>query len=303
MLRGEPLASGTARSLIVLVSFTWGFNWVATRILLQFLPPLTLRSVAVDLGALVLFCVAALKGDELWLPRGERTKVAVAGFFNVAVFNACAVYSQVFGSTSRAVVIAYSMPIWAFLLGRWWLKEKSSPAKLTGIFLCAAGLALLLVPASDQGIPLGALFALACALSWAIGTIYQKQANLTVSLVCSTAWQLLLGGLVLTVCMLASEGMPHLAQLRPAPAVVLLAYSGFIAMGFAYFLWFVALANLPATTASIGTLLVPTVGVVVSVVMNGERPTFLDSVGFFLIFVSAGIVLLEPSLSRRQQSY
>ena len=52
------------------------------------------------------------------------------------------------------------------------------------------------------------------------------------------------------------------------------------------------------TTASIGTLLVPTVGVAASVVMNGERPTFLDTIGFFLIFVSAATVLLEPKPSR-----
>jgi drug/metabolite transporter (DMT)-like permease len=301
MVRGEPVGIGTARSLVVLVGIAWGFNWIATRILLQRIPPLTLRSVALDLGALVLFAVAALKGDRLWIPPGERTKVAVAGFFNVAAFNACAVYSQVFGSTSRAVVIAYSMPIWAFLLGRWRLKEKSSTAKLAGILLCAAGLAVLLLPTSRQGMPLGALFALLCAWSWAIGTIYQKKAKLTVSLLCSTAWQLLLGAVVLTICMLTFEGMPHLAQLDATPAPFLLAYSGFIAMGFAYFVWFVALANLPATTASIGTLLVPTVGVVASIVINGERPTFLDTMGFFLIFVSAATVLLEPKLSWHQQ--
>lgn len=269
-------------------------NWVATRILLQSLPPLTIRTLALALGAVVLFGAAALNGHRLAIPRGERTKVAVAGFLNVTVFNVCSVYSQVFGSTSRAVVIAYSMPIWAILLGRLVLGERTNTVKLVALVLCAVGLAILILPAMQHGLPLGALFALGCAWTWAAGTVYQKGAKLAVPPLCSTAWQLLLGAVILAVGMLWFDGLPDPAQLGGQTGIWLL-YSGAVAMGFAYLIWFVLLSKLPTATAAIGTLLAPVVGVAASIAISGERLGLGDTVGFALIFVAAATVLLEPA--------
>jgi drug/metabolite transporter (DMT)-like permease len=293
MQNRERRGSEAARTLIVLVGFAWGFNWVATRILLQSLPPLTIRALAIGLGAVVLFAGAALKGDRLIIPRGERMKVAIASFFNVTVFNAFSVYSQVFGSTSRAVVIAYSMPIWTFLLGRLVLKERASAAKVAGLALCAAGLGFLLFPTSPQAQPLAAVLALGCAWSWAAGTVYQKRTRLVVPILCSTAWQLLLGAVVLGAGMFALDGAPRLEQLHGIPAALII-YSGVVAMGLAYLVWFTALRELPTATAAIGTLLVPVIGVAASIIINGERPSLSDAVGFVLIFGAAAAVLLEP---------
>ena len=73
-------------------------------------------------------------------------KVLIAGFFNVAVFGVGSAYAQVYGTTSRAIVIAYSMPIWSALLARFVLKEKLNAVKLVALALCAAGLAILIWP-------------------------------------------------------------------------------------------------------------------------------------------------------------
>ncbi len=296
-MAGRWRRSEAARALILLVGFAWGFNWPATRILLQSFPPLTLRALAIGLGAAVLFGVAAIKRASISIPRGGRTKVVVAGFFNVVVFNACSVYSQVFGSTSRAVVIAYSMPIWTFLLGLLVLNERVSAAKLTALSFCTVGLGLLLFPISLDRPLLAGLLALCCAWSWAAGTVYQKKARLSFPLLASTAWQLLLGAGVLGTGMLVFDGVPNLAELSKG-AVALLVYSGVVAMGLAYLVWFVALEKLETNTASIGTLLVPVVGVAASVVVNGEWPTSLESTGFILIFIAAAAVLLEPARPR-----
>ncbi len=102
--------NAAARNLICIVGLAWGLNWLVTRLLLQSLAPLTLRTLAIALGALVLFGIAILKRQGLDIPARQRRKVAMAAIFNVTVFDACSAYSQLFGSTSRAVVIAYSMP-------------------------------------------------------------------------------------------------------------------------------------------------------------------------------------------------
>ena len=113
----------------------WGFNWVAARIILEALQPWALRTIGIGLGTLTLFAAAAISGVPLSIPRGERLKVVIAGFFNVAVFGVGSAYAQVYGTTSRAIVIAYSMPIWAALLARLVLKEKLNAVKLAALAL------------------------------------------------------------------------------------------------------------------------------------------------------------------------
>ena len=49
-------------------------------------------------------------------------------------------------------------------------------------------------------------------------------------------------------------------------------------------------------TASIGSLLVPVVGVIGSALVNGERPDLSDAIGFALIFAAAATVLLQPNV-------
>lgn len=296
VLRDTESARGTAgaKLLVVVMGFAWGFNWVATRIILQSLPPWTMRTLGVGLGALVLVTAALVARMPITVPRGDRLKIVIAGFFNVAIFNVCSAYSQIYGTTSRAVVIAYSMPIWASLLARLLLKEKLTPVKLTALSLCALGLAILIGPLAQSGFPLGALFALGCAWSWAAGTIYLKAARLETPTLVASFWQLLFGWVMLAAGALAFEGLPQLWPL-PGSVVGWIAYNGLIGMGLTYFIWFVIVDRLPTMTASIGSLLVPVVGVIGSTLVNGERPGLYDIIGFALIFAAAAGVLLQPN--------
>jgi drug/metabolite transporter (DMT)-like permease len=95
--------------------------------------------------------------------------------------------------------------------------------------------------------------------------------------------------------MLAFDGLPQLWPL-PGHIVAWLGYNGFIGMGLTYFLWFVVVDRLPTTTASLGSLLVPVVGVIGSAWLMGERPNLTDAIGFACIFAAAASVLLQPNV-------
>jgi drug/metabolite transporter (DMT)-like permease len=286
-------AATTAKLLVVVMGFAWGFNWIATRIILSALPPWTMRTLGIGLGDLTLFVAAAVTGVSLVVPRGERLKILIAAVFNVGIFNVCSAYAQVYGTTSRAIVIAYSMPIWAALLAHFVLKEKLNAVKLAALALCATGLAILIFPLARAGFPFGALLALGCAWAWAAGTVYLKWAKIRAATLAIAAWQLLFGWLMLLAGMLMFDGLPQLAPL-PAHVVAWIAYNGLIGMGLAYFLWFVVVDRLPTATASLGSLLVPVVGVIGSAIVVGERPSLTDMIGFACIFVAAASVLLQP---------
>jgi drug/metabolite transporter (DMT)-like permease len=288
-------AAASAKLLVVLMGLGWGINWVAARIILEALPPWTMRTVGIGLGTLTLFAAAMISGVPLSIVRRDWLKVVIAGFFNVAVFGAGSAYAQVYGTTSRAIVIAYSMPIWAALLARLVLKERLNAIKLAALGLCATGLTILIWPLARTGFPFGALFALGCAWSWACGTIFLKWVRIAAPTLAAAAWQLLFGWLMLAAGMLAFDGLPQLWPL-PGHIVAWLGYNGFVGMGLTYFLWFVVVERLPTTTASLGSLLVPVVGVIGSAWLVGERPSLSDAIGFACIFAAAASVLLQPNV-------
>jgi len=284
--------SRSARFLVFAIALGWGFNWIASRVILEWLPPWTMRALGIGLGAITLVLVAVARRIPLALTKRQFVHVVVAAALNVIIFNVCSAYAQVFGTTSRAVVIAYSMPIWAALLAVVVLGERLDRVRLLALALCVAGLLMLILPQARVGFPLGALFALGCAWGWAAGTVYLKWARIEAPSLTITAWQLLIGFFALAVGMFLAEGIPHALDLPPKVWAWII-YNGLIGLGLTYFMWFVVVERLPAITASIGALLVPVIGVVASAVLIGEVPTVSDAIGFALIFFAAAAVLIR----------
>jgi drug/metabolite transporter (DMT)-like permease len=196
--------------------------------------------------------------------------------------------------TSRVVILSYSMPIWASLLAWLILGERLNVMSMAGLVLCILGLTVLIYPLAELGVPLGLLLAVAAALSWAAGTVYLKWARMQADVITVTAWQILIAFLVIAACIPLFEETTHLSSISWA-AVFALVYQGVIGTGVAYFLWFSIVRRVPAATASLGSLCVPVVGILSSMLILGDRPSLADAIGFTLIFAAAACVLLQPS--------
>ena len=287
--------AATARLLVVLLAFAWGLNWIAAAWGLREVPPWSMRFAGAGIGAALLFAVAALFGHDLHVPRRERVHVAIASLFNVAGFQIFAAFAQLSGETSRAIIITYSMPIWTTLLSVLVLREKFNAIRALALTLCIAGLGILVWPLFEHGFPRSVFYALACAWSWCIATVYLKWVKATVPPLANAAWQLLFGFFFIGAGMFIFEGYPHLWPLH-TEALLSVLYIGVFGVGLAHFLWWSIVARLPAITASIGALLVPVIGVTASTILLHERPTVPDIIGFVLIFAAAACVLLQPNV-------
>ena len=68
------------------------------------------------------------------------------------------------------------------------------------------------------------------------------------------------------------EGHPHLWPLRNETILAVL-FVGLFGVGLAHFLWWSIVGRLPTVTASLGSLLVPVIGVTASTIVLGERLT------------------------------
>jgi drug/metabolite transporter (DMT)-like permease len=293
--QAEAGVGGRAKLLVVLLAFAWGLNWVAAAVALREVTPWTLRFAGASIGAATLFAAAFLTGHNLRVPRREYVHVMVASFFNVAAFQILSGFAQLSGETTRAIIITYSMPIWATLLGRAVLGERLNAIGWLAFALCVAGLTILLWPLFTGGFPPAVYYSLACALSWAFATVYMKWVKATVEPLANAAWQLLFGFVFIAAGGFMIEGYPHLWPIHSETILAIL-FVGLFGVGLAHFLWWSIVGRLSTVTASIGVLLVPVIGVTASTVLLGERLTTPDAIGFFMIFAAAACVLLQPNV-------
>jgi len=292
-------AAATAKLLVVLLAFAWGFNWIAAAWALTEVSPWSLRFAGAGIGAAILFAAALLTGHDLRVPRGEVRHVMIAGFFNVAAFQILSGFAQLSGATSRAIIITYSMPIWTTMLSTLVLGEKLTRVRVVAFCLCVAGLATLLWPLFANGFPPFVFYSLGCALSWCIATVYIKWAAVKIEPLANAAWQLLFGFLFIAAGTLVFEGWPVLWPLGSRTLLAIL-YVGLFGVGLAHFLWWSIVGRLPTITASLGSLLVPVIGVTASAFMLNERLTVPDILGFTLIFAAAACVLLQPNVKHTE---
>jgi drug/metabolite transporter (DMT)-like permease len=282
--------SGSLRAWLLLIAVSWGFNWPAVKLALNEMPIWSMRWAGLTAGSALLLLLARASGRSLQVAAQHWPALILAGLLNVTLFNVLTAVAQTLMPTSRAVILAYTMPLWTALLARIFLGERLSARRRTALALGAAGLAAVLVPLRSQlGTPsLDAAVAaiLGAAIAWAAGTIVIKRAQFSSDPLVITAWQLAIGAISVGLGAVAFESeelralsfWPH-----SLPGWGGLLYSSVIGIALSYFLWFGMVARLPAATAAIGVLLVPVVGVTASMAMMGERPSLADGVGFVLI--------------------
>jgi len=283
-----------AKLLLLALSFCWGLSWATMRIALDEVSPWTLRVLCYSIGAVTLLLLLRVQGRSLAIPYGRAwLHVGVAALFNVISFGLAGTFAQLLASTSRVIIINYSMPIWGSLMAYFVLGERIGIRSAIGLVLCIAGLSVLVYPELDLSLnePIGLLLAFICSLSWGAGTIYMKWARIQGDLMAITFWQVVLGVVTFAVGFLIFQGAPTIEPLQWRTWASLL-FTGVLGTGIAFFIWFNIIGRLSTATASLGALINPVVGVIGAVILLGDRPTIPDIVGFALISSAAACVLI-----------
>jgi drug/metabolite transporter (DMT)-like permease len=257
--------------LLLLTALGWGSNWPMLKLLLAEMPPLAARSWA-GMAAAALFALgASALGIPLAVPRRFWGRLAVASLLNVTAWMGFATVGLLWLRASEAAILAYTMPVWTALLAWPVLGDRPSGQRVAGMALGLGSVAVLM---AGRGIEFGlaklpgmALVLLA-ALLFALGSVLAKRYPLPMHPAAAVTWQVGLGCLPLWLLSFVVEDVPWTSL--SAEAWFFLVWMAVVALGLAYLCWFGALARLPASTATLGTLLTPVVGVIGAGIFVGE---------------------------------
>jgi drug/metabolite transporter (DMT)-like permease len=280
--------------LLALLSLGWGFNWPIMKIVIREIPLLMFRGDCILLASLGLFGIAWLSGQPLRVPAGRWRQLLAMASCNIAGWNLFAIYGVSMLPSGRAAILGYTMPIWSALLSVWFLHEPLSRRRLAGLVLGMGGMALLIGAEFEKlgSAPTGVILMLIAAIFWAGGLVIYKRNPLPMPITALTAWQALLGGIPIALAGHLLESVEW-SRVSFWPMFGFW-YNVFIGLLFCYWAWNKLVQMVPAAVSSLGSLIIPVVGVFSGMLVLGETPRWQDFAALALVLTAIATVLLPP---------
>lgn len=292
MQSGKQFNALTEYALLGLLALLWGSSYTLVKVAVTEIPPLTLIASRVVIAGSVLLLVVALSGEKF--PRDLKTnlQLLVQSFLNSFGAWTLLAWGQQHIDSSMAAVLNSTSPLFVVLITLLFLKQvKVLPRKIFGVVLGLFGVVLIVGIDVLKGLGTqvaGQFAALGGAAMYASAALYGKRfANLPASI---TAASTMLWAMVLTVPAALIFDAPW--TLSPS----MLAISAVVGLSvFSTALALLIYFRLLKTLGSIGTTsqayLRAGVGVILGVVLLGERLTPMISIGLALALL--GVVMIN----------
>lgn len=274
------------------VGFLWGLNWPAVKFILTEVPPITMRAVSFSSAAIILALVVMRSKQTFRLQRDEIIPTAIVGAFLIFGFNVLTAFGQMIVETSKATIIAYTMPSITAVLAAFYLKERIKLQTILALVIAMMGLAIMVSEDMTQLIqnPIGPIIMFVAALSWSIGNVGLKAVEWRLQPLPLTVWFFVFSSLIAWPLVFIYE--PLGAQNLPSLKVLaMLAYHVIGPMVICYLLWAYLVSQLPTTIASISILIAPVVGVLSSILFLDNDVTWRIMTALTTILISITLVL------------
>lgn len=301
-MHGSTRAPAWARVCIALgIAAIYSFCFVSIKAGLAFAPPLLfggLRALIAGLALLVL--MVALR--QRVLPASEHwPRIVTLGLTATTIAFGAMFLSPGRAGAGIASVLGNLQPLIVIGLAAIFLQERVTPAKWAALALGLLGVALIASPSlsgPDAHRVTGGLLALAASGGLAAGNVIVKRLGADLSLLTLTAWQLIIGSLVLLAGSLVIE--PGASITWNAEFVGLLLFLALIGTSLTTAAWYWLIQGEEVGRVTIFLFLVPVFGLVLAALIFGEQITPLETAGIAMILAGVGAVAWESVRGPRQ---
>ncbi|MFD1695707.1 DMT family transporter [Roseibium aestuarii] len=286
--------------MLLFLGSIWGGSFVVAKVAVAEIPPLVLVFLRVLLAGAVLHLVLRARGLRFPTDRRTLRDFAVMGLLNNAIPFSLLFLGQTAISASLASILNATTPIFAFLVAALWLgHEPVRLHRIAGVLVGLGGIAVLL-SSSLTGLAHDPVWAqLAClgaAVSYGLSASWGRRFRGMPPLVTATGQMTASTVIMAPVALISGLSWTPLETSLTAWGCVLAL--ALIATAFAYLLFFRVLASAGATNASVVTMIVPAVAVILGALLLGESLTLTQTGGLGLLL--AGLVVLDGRLFTRK---
>jgi drug/metabolite transporter (DMT)-like permease len=277
--------------VLLLANALYATSYVASRLVLETVPPATLAFIRLAVGALIL--LVACRGRLTFRPAAtvsaaDRWRIAGMGVIGFAAAFALSHWGIVRSTASNAALLIVVEPIAVMLLSPVLLGEKLSRREAGAAALALVGTLVVVVNGipgwSGQLVPhwQGDALLIAAGLAYGAYSLLGRDVLLRHDALRVTT-QSILWGVVATAPLAAFELSAHPLSHWSVWALVGVAYLSIVITALGYLVWNWALARIPAPRAAIFLSVQPVMGALLGVVLLGETVSVFTAAGGALI--------------------
>lgn len=291
MNRSQLLAYGGVTFSVVV----WGASFIATKVVLREVSPMTVVWLRFGIGILVLSLANLMRGQMSLPSRRDALYFSLLGFIGITFHQWLQSTGLVTAQASTTAWIVATTPIFMAILGWAVLGERLDGTQVVGIVLAAVGVLLVVSNGNLASLAVGKfgtrgdILILISAGNWAVFSALSRRglghhpASWMMLFVMGFGW------LYVTIWLLAGPGFSEITQLS-LHGWSGVAFLGIACSGLAYIFWYDGLKAIAASQVGSFLYLEPLVAVIVAALILGEPVLFASMTGGGTILLGIWLV-------------
>jgi drug/metabolite transporter (DMT)-like permease len=285
----------TAYIEITFAVVVWGASFIATKVALHDLTPVTVVWLRFAIGVLILGVAARIKNQFTLPDKSDALYIGLLGFLGITFHQWLQSTGLQTVQASTTAWIVATTPVFMAVLSWLFLRERLAWLQIGGIFLAVLGVLMVVSKGDLHGLfsgdfgPIGDILIVISAPNWAVFSILSNRglqkypATRMMFFVMATGW------LFTSILFFSSGNVADIGNLTPA-SLAGIAFLGIFCSGLAYIAWYDGLQALPATQVGAFLYLEPLVAVLVAWAILGESLIPIALLGGAVILLGVRLV-------------
>jgi len=276
----------------------WGASFIATKLALRDLNPVTVVWLRFAIGVIILGIATAAKRQFSLPNKQEWIYFAILGFLGIAFHQWLQSTGLVTAQASTTAWIVATTPVFIALLSWIFLHEKLRWIQVTGIILAMAGVLLVVSKGDIRGLfaghfgTPGDILIMISAPNWAIFSILSRRGLQRHQATQMMFFVMLIGWLFTSLLFFTTGDVSDIAHLTWT-SLVGVGFLGVFCSGLAYIAWYDGLKAVPASQIGAFLFIEPLVAVIVAWVLLNESLLPVALLGGVIILIGVRLVQMN----------
>src|SRR6059058_6281187 len=271
----------------------WSSTWLAIKVGLRDLPPISFVAVRFLIAIIVLTAVSAGRVRLLPLYRADYVVLAFTGILMFAINYTLLFWGELHVSSGLAAVLQATIPIFGMIFAHWMLPDEPLRLqKLAGAMIALGGVAVICGRLLGFNGPLdfwGGVAVVVGAASAAYANVLVKARSIQLAPAMLAAWQMIFGITPLLILGLAIDGNPARFHWTTT-AIFCLFYLAIIGSALTFLLLYWLLPRLTVAQLQSISLITPPGAVMLGWLMGGETFPISSLLGAGLVLTGVWMI-------------
>jgi len=280
----------------------WSSTWLAIKIGLRDLPPISFVAIRFLIAIIVLVAVSIGRTRLLPRRRSDYTVLAITGILMFAVNYTLLFWAELHVSSGLAAVLQATIPIFGMMFAHWMLPDEPLRlSKLTGAIIALGGVTVICARLFGfNGPPAfwGGVAVVFGAASAAFANVLLKARSMQLSPAMLAAWQMIFGIAPLLVLGLVVDGNPRHFHWT-ATSVFCLLYLAVIGSALTFLLLYWLLPRLTVAQLQSISLITPPGAVMLGWLLGGETFPLSSLLGAALVLAGVWMIFRKWAAPER----